>query len=127
VADGRFTTLVTAVEATGLTDALKAEGPLTVFAPTDEAFAKLPAGTVDALVEDLPALTNILLYHVVDGRVLAADVAKLASATTLNGQDVTVTVAEDGTVKINDATVVITDILTTNGVIHVIDTVLLPQ
>jgi transforming growth factor-beta-induced protein len=125
VADGRFTTLVAAVQAAGLVDALKGEGPLTVFAPTDEAFAKLPAGTIDALLKDIPALTDILLYHVVDGRVLAADVVSLTAATTLQGSDITITVA-DGQVKINDATVIITDILTTNGVIHVIDTVILP-
>ena len=126
VADGRFTTLVAAVQAAGLAEALSGEGPLTVFAPTDEAFAKLPAGTVESLLADIPALTNILLYHVVDGRVLAADVAELEAAPTLQGSDVIITVEADGTVKINDATVVISDILTSNGVIHVIDTVLLP-
>ncbi len=125
IADGRFTTLVAALEAAGLVDALKAEGPFTVFAPTDDAFAALPAGTIEALLADIPTLTNILLYHVVDGKVLAADVVNLTSATTLFGEDVTITV-EDGVVKINDATVIITDIVTTNGVIHVIDTVLLP-
>ena len=126
VADGRFTTLVAAVQAAGLAEALSGEGPLTVFAPTDAAFAKLPAGTVESLLTDIPALTNILLYHVVDGRVLAADVAELETAPTLQGSDVIITVEADGTIKINDATVVISDILTSNGVIHVIDTVLLP-
>ncbi|GAB4578578.1 MAG: hypothetical protein Fur0022_13130 [Anaerolineales bacterium] len=125
IADGRFTTLVAALQAAGLVDALKAEGPFTVFAPTDDAFAALPEGTIEALLADIPTLTNILLYHVVEGKVLAADVVNLSSATTLLGEDVTITV-EDGVVKINDATVIITDLVTTNGVIHVIDMVLLP-
>jgi transforming growth factor-beta-induced protein len=126
VAAGDFTTLVTAVQAAGLEEALRGEGPLTVFAPTDAAFAALPAGTVEALLNDIPALTDILLYHVVDGRVLSADVVNLDSAVTLQGSDIIITVAEDGTVKINDAAVVAADILTTNGVIHVIDAVILP-
>jgi transforming growth factor-beta-induced protein len=125
IADGRFTTLVAALEAAGLVDALKGEGPFTVFAPTDDAFAALPEGTVEALLADIPTLTNILLYHVVEGKVLAADVITLSSATTLMGEDVTITV-ENGVVKINDATVIITDLITTNGVIHVIDMVILP-
>ena len=127
VADGRFTTLVAAVQAAGLVDALKAEGPLTVFAPTDDAFAKLPEGTVESLllVENIEQLKSILLYHVVEGKVMAADVAGLTSATTLLGKDVTVKV-DMGDVYINDAKVIITDIETSNGVIHVIDKVLLP-
>ena len=125
VADGRFAILVAALEAAGLVDALKADGPFTVFAPTDDAFAALPEGTIEALLADIPTLTNILLYHVVEGQVLAADVVTLSSAPTLLGEDVTITV-ENGTVRINDATVIITDIVTTNGVIHVIDVVLLP-
>jgi len=126
-ADGRFTTLVTAVQAAGLVDTLKGEGPFTVFAPTDDAFAKLPAGTVEELVkpENKQKLTDILLYHVVSGKVMAADVVGLTSATTVLGKDVAVKV-DMGNVYINDAKVIITDIETSNGVIHVIDTVLLP-
>jgi uncharacterized surface protein with fasciclin (FAS1) repeats len=123
---GSFTTLVAAVQAAGLEEALRGEGPLTVFAPTDDAFAALPEGTVDALLNDIPALTDILLYHVVDGRVLSADVVELEGATTLQGTDITISVEEDGTVMINDAAVTVVDILTSNGVIHVIDAVILP-
>jgi uncharacterized surface protein with fasciclin (FAS1) repeats len=126
VEDGRFTTLVAALEAAGLVDALKAEGPLTVFAPTDEAFAALPEGTVEGLLADIPALTDVLLYHVVDGKVMASDVVELSSATTLLGQDVSISVM-DGKVMINDSVVIIPDIEASNGVIHVIDAVLLPQ
>lgn len=128
VADGRFTTLVAAVQAAGLVETLKGAGTFTVFAPTDEAFAKLPAGTVEDLLkaENLETLKNILLYHVVAGKVMAADVTALDSAETALGESVTVKV-DMGSVYINDAKVVITDIETTNGVIHVIDTVLLPE
>ncbi len=126
VADGRFTTLVAAVEAAGLVDALKAEGPLTVFAPTDDAFAALPEGTVEALLEDIPALTDILLYHVVEGKVMAEDVVELSNAMTLQGQYVDIQVM-DGKVMIDNAEVIITDIETSNGVIHVIDAVILPE
>ncbi|HSQ37753.1 MAG TPA: fasciclin domain-containing protein [Acidimicrobiia bacterium] len=122
---GSFTTLVTAVEAAGLVDTLKGEGPFTVFAPTDAAFAALPEGALDDLLADIPALTDVLLYHVVPGRVMAADVVNLSSATTVQGSDLTITV-EDGAVMINDALVVTADIETSNGVIHVIDAVLLP-
>ena len=125
VADGRFTTLVAAVTAAGLVDTLKSDGPFTVFAPTDEAFAKLPEGTIEALLNDIPALTDILLYHVVSGKVMAADVVSLSAATTVLGKDVAIKV-EDGNVFINDAQVIITDIEASNGVIHVIDAVLLP-
>jgi len=125
VEDGRFETLVAAVQAAGLVDALKAEGPLTVFAPTDDAFAALPEGTVEALLEDIPTLTNILLYHVVEGKVMAADVVELSEAETLLGENVSITV-EDGKVMINESQVIITDIEASNGVIHVIDAVLLP-
>ncbi len=127
VADGRFTTLVAAVQAAGLVETLKGEGPFTVFAPTDEAFAKLPAGTVEDLLkpENLEALQNILLYHVVPGKVMAADVTALESAETASGQMVAIK-TDMGNVNINDAKVVITDIETSNGVIHVIDAVLLP-
>jgi transforming growth factor-beta-induced protein len=125
VEDGRFTTLVAALQAADLVGALSGDGPFTVFAPTDEAFAKLPEGTVEALLEDIPALTDILLYHVVSGEVLAEDVVMLESAETLLGENVMIKV-EDGNVYINDAQVIITDIMGSNGVIHVIDSVLLP-
>ncbi|MFM2063403.1 MAG: hypothetical protein RLZZ507_3073 [Cyanobacteriota bacterium] len=121
---GSFNTLVTAVQAAGLVDTLKGPGPFTVFAPTDEAFAKLPAGTVDALLNDIPKLKKILTYHVVSGKVLAADVVKLKSATTVQGSDVKID-ASNG-VKINDAKVATPDVAADNGVIHVIDTVLIP-
>jgi transforming growth factor-beta-induced protein len=127
VADGRFTTLVAAVQAAELVDTLKSEGSFTVFAPTDDAFAKLPAGTVEDLLkpENKQALTDILLYHVVSGKVMAADVVGLTSATTVLGKDVAIKV-DMGNVYLNDAQVIITDIETSNGVIHVIDTVILP-
>jgi transforming growth factor-beta-induced protein len=127
VADGRFTTLVAAVTAAGLVDALKAEGPLTVFAPTDEAFAKLPEGTVETLLqaENLEQLKNILLYHVVAGKVMAEDVVTLDNANSLLGEDLMIK-TDMGSAYVNDAKVIITDIETSNGVIHVIDTVLLP-
>jgi transforming growth factor-beta-induced protein len=127
VADGRFTTLVAAVGAAELVDTLKGEGPFTVFAPTDDAFAALPAGTVDELLkpENKQKLTDILLYHVVSGKVMAADVTALTSAPTVLGKDVAVKV-DMGNVYINEAKVIITDIETSNGVIHVIDAVLLP-
>jgi transforming growth factor-beta-induced protein len=128
VADGRFKTLVAAVTAAGLVDTLKGAGPFTVFAPTDDAFAKLPAGTVESLLkpENLEQLKSILLYHVVAGKVMAADVIKLTSTMTLQGTNVTIKIDGDK-VYINDAQVIITDIETLNGVIHVIDTVLIPQ
>ncbi|MFZ9857645.1 MAG: fasciclin domain-containing protein [Roseiflexaceae bacterium] len=132
IADGRFTTLVAAVQAAGLVDTLKGEGPFTVFAPTDDAFAKLPAGTVEDLLkpENLETLTNILLYHVVSGKVMAADVVTLdgqSAETVFAGNSVTISV-KDGNVFLNDnVQVIITDIETSNGVIHVIDTVLLPE
>jgi len=127
VADGRFTTLVAAVTAAELVDTLKGEGPFTVFAPTDDAFSALPAGTIDELLkpENKQKLTDILLYHVVAGSVMAADVTALTSAPTVLGKDVAVKV-DMGSVYINEAKVIITDIATTNGVIHVIDAVLLP-
>lgn len=123
--DSRFETLVTALEAADLDETLKGEGPYTVFAPTDDAFDKLPAGTLDALMSDIPALPNILLYHVVDGEVMEADLRNLTSATTLSDEVIAVSVADDE-VKVNNALVVEADIECTNGVIHVIDTVLLP-
>ncbi len=125
VADGRFTTLVAAVQAAGLAETLSGEGPFTVFAPTDDAFAKLPAGTVEALLADPEALTNILLYHVADGREMAADVLGMEKVATLQGKSIMVK-QDMGNVYLDDAQVLITDILTSNGVIHVIDTVLIP-
>jgi transforming growth factor-beta-induced protein len=125
VAAGDFETLVAAVQAADLVDALKGDGPFTVFAPTDAAFAALPDGTVESLLEDKEALSNILLYHVVAGKVMAADVKDGMTAETLQGSTVTFSVSDDG-VKINDANIVTTDIETSNGVIHVIDAVILP-
>ncbi|MEH2022555.1 fasciclin domain-containing protein [Nostoc sp.] len=122
--NGSFTTLVAAIQAAGLVDTLKGPGPFTVFAPTDEAFKKLPAGTVDALLKDPAKLKKILTYHVVSGKVLAADVVKLKTAKTVEGSDVKID-ASNG-VKINDATVATADVAADNGVIHVIDTVLIP-
>jgi len=124
-AAGSFTTLLVAAKAAGLVDALKSKGPLTVFAPTDEAFAKLPEGTIPALLKDKKKLAAILKYHVVSGKVMAADVVKLSSAKTLSGKKVHINVTCKG-VMINKANVVKTDIETSNGVIHVIDTVLIP-
>lgn len=125
VADGRFDTLVAALGAANLVDTIATGGPFTVFAPTDDAFAKLPDGTVEALLADPAALSEILLYHVVPGRVGSGDVVNLSSFNTLNGS-VTVSV-RDGAVFLNDnVQVIITDIQATNGVIHVIDTVLIP-
>ena len=127
VAAGNFNTLVTAIKAAGLVETLKGKGPYTVFAPTDEAFAKLPAGTVEALLADIPKLTAILTYHVVAGKVMAADVVGLngKSATTVNGAEVAI--STEGGVKLNgSANVITTDIECTNGVIHIIDAVILP-
>lgn len=126
VAAGSFNTLATALEAAGLVDTLKGPGPFTVFAPTDAAFAKLPEGTVDALLKDKPKLTAILTYHVVPGKVEAADVVKLDSAKTVNGQSVSIKVV-DGKVQVDGATVTAADVAASNGVIHVIDTVLMPK
>jgi len=130
VAAGTFKTLVAAVTAAKLVDTLKSKGPFTVFAPTDEAFAKLPEGTVEGLLKDIPKLTAVLTYHVVAGKVMAADVVKLKSAKTVQGQEVKVDASKwhlHKNVKINDAEVVKADIVTDNGVIHVIDKVLLPK
>ena len=127
VAAGNFKTLAAAVTAAGLVDTLKGTGPFTVFAPTDEAFAKLPAGTVDALLKDLPKLKAILTYHVVSGKVMAADVVTMdgKTAKTVNGADLKIS-TKDG-VKLNgNVNVTKTDIDCTNGVIHVVDSVLMP-
>jgi transforming growth factor-beta-induced protein len=129
VADGRFTTLVAAVQAAGLVDTLKSEGPFTVFAPTDDAFAALPAGTVESLLADIPALTDILLYHVVPGKVMAADVVGLdgqSAETALEGKSINIKVDGDKVILNDTVNVILTDIETSNGVIHVIDAVLLP-
>lgn len=128
VSAGSFKTLTTALEAAGLVETLKGKGPFTVFAPTDEAFAKLPEGTLKSLLKpaNKQKLTSILTYHVVAGNVKAADVIKLSSVKTLNGQSITIKVVGDK-VFINGATVVKADIAATNGTIHVIDTVLMPK
>lgn len=122
---GSFKTLAAALQAAGLVETLKGPGPFTVFAPTDAAFAKLPAGTVEALLKDLPKLKAILTYHVVAGQVEAKDVVKLAKATTVNGQDLAIGTRSG--VTVNGAKVVKADVQASNGVIHVIDTVLIPQ
>jgi uncharacterized surface protein with fasciclin (FAS1) repeats len=123
--NGNFNTLITAVTAANLGGALSAPGELTVFAPTDAAFAKLPAGTVEALVADVPTLTNILTNHVVGARANATDALQLGTVTALNGNDLSVT-AEGGYLYIDGVKVVVNDIQTGNGVVHVIDTVLIP-
>ena len=127
VSAGTFNTLAAALTAAGLIETLKGTGPFTVFAPTDEAFAKLPDGTVDALLKDIPKLTSILTYHVVSGKVMAADVMKMdgQAAKTVNGAELKIS-TQDG-VKLNgDVQVTATDIDCTNGVIHVVDAVLIP-
>jgi uncharacterized surface protein with fasciclin (FAS1) repeats len=134
VTAGDFTTLVAAVQAAGLEDTLRGEGPFTIFAPTDDAFAALPPGTIDTLLQDPTGdLTDILTYHVIPGTVPAADVVDLdgQAVTTINGATITITVADDGAVTLtdtagNDVAVIATDIQASNGIIHVIDAVLLP-
>ncbi|WP_016856059.1 fasciclin domain-containing protein [Halomonas smyrnensis] len=125
---GQFETLVAAVKAANLVETLKGEGPFTVFAPTDEAFAALPEGTVDDLLkpENRDTLTAVLTYHVVPGKVMAEDAMAADSATTVQGQDISITTM-DGQVMVNDATVIQPDIEASNGVIHVIDGVLMPE
>lgn len=125
VAAGSFSTLATALKAAGLVETLKGKGPFTVFAPTDDAFKKLPAGTLEKLLADKAQLTKVLTYHVVAGKVMAADVVKLSEAKTVEGSAVKIT-AKDGKVKLNDANVVKTDVGASNGVIHVLDAVILP-
>ncbi len=124
VADSTLSTLVAALEKTGLAQTLQGPGPFTVFAPTNAAFAALPAGTLDGLPPE--ALTNILAYHIAGGRMAAADLAGVATLLTTQGSDLAVTVGPDGTVKINEATVVVRDVEASNGVLHVIDAVLPP-
>ncbi len=125
VAAGSFNTLVTAVKAAGLVDTLKSDGPFTVFAPTDEAFAKIPADKLQALLNDKEALTKVLTYHVVPGKVMATDVINMDSAQTVQGQRIKISTV-DG-VNVDNAKVTMTDIETSNGVIHVIDAVILPN
>ena len=125
VGAGQFTTLAKALTAAGLVETLKGPGPFTVFAPTDAAFAKIPAAKLDALLADKAALTKVLTYHVVPGRVVAADV-KTGQVKTVEGDYLNVSASSAG-VKVNDANVIKTDVMATNGVIHVIDTVVLPN
>jgi len=129
IAAGNFKTLVTAVQAAGLVDTLKSPGPFTVFAPTDEAFAKLPAGTVESLLKDIPKLKAILTYHVVSGKVMSTDVVKMKKAMTVEGEEVNIDASSwhgHKMPKINDSEIIKADITTDNGVIHVIDKVLMP-
>ena len=124
---GSFTTLVSLVQAAGLEETLRGEGPYTVFAPTDDAFAAVPQETLDALAADPKgALTDVLTYHVVAGKVMSTDLSDGMMAETVNGESVEITINDDGTVMVGNATVVTADIETANGVIHVIDTVLIP-
>jgi len=123
---GTFKTLATALTEAGLIEALKGDGPFTVFAPTDEAFAKLPKGTIESLLKDKETLKKILLYHVVSGKVTSKEVVKLKKAGTLEGQDIMIKTTDEG-VMINNSKVTSVDIMASNGVIHVIDTVLIPE
>lgn len=125
ISAGSFSTLVSAVQAAGLVEVLKGDGPFTVFAPTDEAFSKIPAEDLQALLKDKEALGKVLTYHVVPGKVMASDVVNLDSATTVEGSEITIA-ANDG-VMVDNANVIKTDIETSNGVIHVIDSVILPN
>ncbi len=130
VAAGIFKTLVAATQAAGLVETLNTKGPYTVFAPTDEAFAKLPKGTVEGLLKDIPKLTAILTYHVVEGTVPASDVIQHKKLTTLQGQELKVDAVKwhlHKSVKINDANIIKVDVKADNGLIHIIDKVLLPQ
>jgi uncharacterized surface protein with fasciclin (FAS1) repeats len=126
VGAGSFNTLVTAVKAAGLVETLSGPGPFTVFAPTDEAFGKLPAGTIEALLQDKAKLTSILTYHVAAGKYLAADVVKMSSLKSVQGQNITISL-KDGAAMVDNAKIVKTDIVCSNGVIHVIDVVILPK
>lgn len=129
IAAGNFKTLVKAVQAADFVGTLKGKGPFTVFAPTDEAFANLPEGTIEGLLKDIPKLKSILSYHVVAGKVLAADVVKLKNATTVSGEQVRIDSSRwhlHRNVKVNDAEIIKADIMADNGVIHVINKVLMP-
>jgi len=123
---GNFNTLATALTEAGLIEALQSDGPFTVFAPSDDAFAKLPEGTIESLLKDKEALTKVLLYHVVSGEVTSKEVVKLKKAETLEGEYITIKTTDDG-VMINNSNIIGADIMASNGVIHVIDTVLLPE
>ena len=123
---GNFNTLVAAIEAAGLVDTLKGDGPFTVFAPTDEAFAKIPSDQLESLLADKEALTKVLTYHVVPGQVMAVDVVNLQSAKTVEGQEIAIK-TNTSAVMVDNANVVTTDIVASNGVIHVIDTVIMPD
>lgn len=125
VAAGSFRTLVKAVQAAGLAETLSGKGPFTVFAPTDEAFSKLPSGTVEGLLKDIPKLKSVLTYHVVPGRMMAADVVKQSSLKTVQGQSISVDAK--GGAKVDGASILKADMATDNGVIHVIDKVILPK
>ena len=130
VAAGNFKTLVTAVKAAGLVDTLKSKGPFTVFAPTDDAFAKLPKGTVEGLLKDVPKLKAVLTYHVVPGKVMAAEVSKLKTVKTVQGQELKIDAAKwhlHKNIKVNDANIVKPDLVVDNGVCHIIDKVLIPK
>jgi uncharacterized surface protein with fasciclin (FAS1) repeats len=130
VAAGNFKTLVAAVKAAGLVDTLKSKGPFTVFAPTDDAFAKLPKGTVEGLLKDVPKLKAVLTYHVVAGKVMAAEVSKMKTVKTVQGQELKIDAAKwhlHKNIKINDANIVKPDLVVDNGVCHVIDKVLIPK
>lgn len=130
VAAGKFKTLYAATKAAGLVETLNTKGPFTVFAPTDDAFAKLPSGTVDGLLKDVPKLKAILTYHVIDGAVPASDVVQHKNLTTLQGQDLKVDAAKwhlHKSVKINDANILTADVKADNGIIHIIDKVLIPK
>ncbi len=129
ISAGNFKTLVTAVQAAGLVETLKSPGPFTVFAPTDDAFEKLPKGTVENLLKDIPKLKSILTYHVVAGKVTSSEVAKLKTAKTVEGEDIRIDASTwhgHSMPKVNDAHIVKADIVTDNGVIHAIDKVLIP-
>ncbi len=128
VAAGQFNTLAAALEAADLISTLKGAGPFTVFAPTDEAFSKLPQGTVETLLkpENRDQLIAVLTYHVVPGKVMSGDVVSLSAATTVQGSDIAIAVV-DGSVRIDDATIIAADVPASNGVIHVIDSVILPN
>jgi len=126
VESGKFNTLAKALTETGLVEALQGEGPFTVFAPTDEAFSKLPEGTIESLLKDKEALKSILLYHVVSGKVTSDQVVKLNKTETLSGKNISIKTNDDGVV-INNSKVITADIMAKNGVIHIIDTVLIPE
>lgn len=125
ISAGKFNTLVKAVQAADLVDTLKGDGPYTVFAPTDEAFAKIPEGDLNKLLANKEMLIQVLTYHVVPGKVMASEVSNLSSAETVQGQEITISTSEG--VKVDNANVIATDIETSNGVIHVIDTVIMPK